>query len=210
MKELLTRLIRDLEEFKDGVIDWQDFETIMKKHHLHWDNGASRFCIYLDTENYVLKIPRKRHKDSFDYCTVELDVYEKAKIKKIENLFLPLEKVATLSTGLTIYKQQKFTCDWSEYVYGSYADDWANNLEMEFRLQPKRKRELIYLLKDSFYCGSTIDITWLYWTCKTYGYWFCRRFAKWTRDNKINDLHNNNIGVLNDKPIIIDYAGYHG
>lgn len=35
------------------------------------------------------------------------------------------------------------------------------------------------------------------------------RFSKFAIDNRINDLHLTNIGVINDKLCLIDYAGYY-
>ena len=34
------------------------------------------------------------------------------------------------------------------------------------------------------------------------------KLLKFINDEKINDLHSGNLGYLNDRPVIVDYAGY--
>ena len=51
---------------------------------------------------------------------------------------------------------------------------------------------------------------WFLFVYATYGKEFCKRFINWANDNKVNDLHDCNVGFLHNKPIILDYAGYNG
>ena len=50
------------------------------------------------------------------------------------------------------------------------------------------------------------------WTARAYqiyGKKFMKKFAELTNTYGINDLHQGNTGYLNNRPVLLDFAGYH-
>lgn len=164
------------------------------------NSGETRWCLTSKGWDFVLKIPRLENV-SRDYCEIELNNYERAKLYKVEKLLLPTEFICENAHGVKIYKQPRYD--------NSVADlDWAVEKKMRAELQKVINRKVMNKVINSIYDGYRIKEVWLYRVCQLYGKNFLRSFENWTQDCQVNDLHGGNVGYLHNKPIILDYAGY--
>ena len=57
--------------------------------------------------------------------------------------------------------------------------------------------------------GRELNPLWASMAIILYGKRKCKALCKFIVENNINDLHGSNIGYLKDKPIILDFSGYH-
>lgn len=57
--------------------------------------------------------------------------------------------------------------------------------------------------------GRDLDTTWASMAIVLYGKKKCKALCRFVIENNINDLHRSNIGYLNNRPIILDFSGYH-
>jgi hypothetical protein len=208
MNALVDELISVLEnceandnEISDCLYDFADNHS----HDIVIGSGETRYAVVFKHDNFVLKIPRYNYRNcSEDYCQAEIRAYESAKKFHVERILLPIELYYTTTTGIAIYKQSKYsfsTCE-GEYSLGY-------NVYLSRRNVPICK-PIIHKIINECRDGSRISSRWMARVLQLYGKKFCRSFEEWTMENGINDLHNSNTGWLNNKPIILDYAGYRG
>ena len=166
--------------------------------------GETRYAIWCDNWDFVIKIPRYGY-CSLDYCEIEMRNYETAKQYGVERICLPIEEYNTNVHGLTLYKQTRYslsTCDAFSYKHNYERYLAKRNLPATGRNSLTRK------ITDGAYDGCRINEKWMARVLQLYGKKFCRSFEAWTNECRINDLHNNNTGWLNNKPILLDYAGF--
>lgn len=57
--------------------------------------------------------------------------------------------------------------------------------------------------------AKTINYTWAMTAISLYGKKKVKNLCKFIIENKINDLHDSNVGFKNRKPIILDFSGYY-
>jgi len=186
--------------------------------------GASKLVI--DTlEEYVIKIPlcgvcdeckvpfniefcEGKHIDianknlfpdvewgKWDYCELEEDRFILAKEAGLEDFFAETRFICETLSGYPIYLQKRVES--AEGVKGQrkILSDIENKV-LKNALKEKdtigiRSREWI----DSFIANYGVDLF--------------AELMNFLSAVKINDLHNNNLGSLNNKPILFDYAGYY-
>ena len=168
-----------------------------------FSSGETRYAVVFKRDDFVLKIPRYEYCKE-DYCQAEIRAYESAKAYRVERILLPIELYHTTSTGIAIYKQPKYSFSTSE---GEYRLEY--NKYLHRRNTPIRCSVLTKITNE---CrdGGRISHHWMARVLQLYGKKFCRSFEEWTMENNVNDLHNSNTGWLDNKPIILDYAGYRG
>ena len=90
--------------------------------------------------------------------------------------------------------------------------------ESHNRISRKTRQKAIRINKtvrpkmcEKIRCGmyyDGLDRNWLSMVISLYGKRFCRSLEKWSKENRVNDLHNANIGYVKGKPVILDYSGY--
>lgn len=173
--------------------------------YFQWACGETRYAIWHSSWDFVIKIPRYGYA-SEDYCQIEVDNYECAKKWRVEKICLPIEVYKSNIFGLTLYKQARYTNSTGESYqrrigYKKYLEKRNINKIVDTGL-PSR-------ISDCCYGHRGIDSYWTARVLQLYGKKFCRSFEAWTMECRINDLHNQNTGWLNNKPILLDYAGYH-
>lgn len=199
----LTAVLNALNEF-DYEICYDDLDDLCDNfcHEIFYRYGASRWCITSNDWDFVLKFPR--YDDThYNYCAKELENYKSAQAYGISDILLPLEHIYTTSTGMEIYKQAKYSTTMTELTY-----------EQERKLVKRVGALTSCPILDKCLAGCfdqrRISRLWLARVIQLYGKRFVSAFEAWTRECKVNDLHNSNIGFKDGKPIILDYAGYYG
>jgi hypothetical protein len=54
-----------------------------------------------------------------------------------------------------------------------------------------------------------INTLWIACLLSLYGKKATKALCKFVQEHDINDLHGSNVGFKNDRPIILDFSGYH-
>ena len=198
---MLENISPDDDELNDCL---DDFERL-QPNEIHISCGETRYAVIFKHQDFVLKIPRYGYRHcSEDYCQAEIRAYQSAIKYGIERILLPIELYYTTASGIAIYKQPKYSFSTAEGMYRHNYDTYLNKRHI-----PGYAR-MINVVSNGCYEGNRISRDWLARVLQLYGKKFCRSFEKWSVENQINDLHNSNTGWLNNKPIILDYAGYRG
>jgi len=167
--------------------------------------GETRICVWRKDWDFVIKIPRYGYTDT-DYCQLEAKNYAKAVEYKVERVCLPIEYVTTSESGIAIYRQPRYTMSTRD----SFNRENHYQTYLKKRgIQTVNSKGMVSRILDNCYCGYRIDETWMARVMQLYGKKFCRSFERWTQECHVNDLHNCNTGWLNNRPILLDYAGYH-
>lgn len=183
---------------EDNLFDWRSNNF----PHLNTGCGATRFVCWDNDWGTVLKINLSAEYNN-DYCAFEASNYEEARAMGIEAILLPTTRIAEIGNGDFIYTQPRFTCE-----LAALSRDERNRLE---KLSKKVTAGKIYGRSLSHcYDGRRIHYLWYARAYQLYGKKFMKRFEEWTNQFKVGDLHNHNVGFLNGKPILLDYAGYYG
>ena len=206
MNTLIDELISVLEncEAYDGEIsDCLDEFADNHRRNIVISSGETRYAVIFKHDNFVLKIPRYGNCQE-DYCQAEIRAYESAKKFHVERILLPIELYHTTTTGISIYKQPKYSFSTSDGDYNLGYDRYLDRRNTPINCSIVRK------ITRECYDGNRISRRWMARVLQLYGKKFCRSFEAWTIENDVNDLHNSNTGWLDNKPIILDYAGYRG
>ena len=207
MNALVDELISVLENCDadcGSIGDCLDEFEEAHRHEIRIGSGETRYAVIFKHDDFVLKIPRYGYCKE-DYCQAEIHAYESAKKFRVERILLPIELYHTTTTGIAVYKQPKYSFSTSDGEYNHNYDVY-----LDHRNTPNRRKPIVAKITNECYDGGRISRRWMARVLQLYGKKFCRSFEAWTIENQVNDLHNNNTGWLNNKPIILDYAGYRG
>ena len=186
----------------DKQVGYDDLWEFCRSHGLELFNGETRYCIVSKDWDFVLKISRFDNVCD-DYNAIEFANYENACKLGIEKIFLKMWKFGTLDCGLDIYAQVR-------YSFAHSGID--NNKERKMRKQVRKICfcKIYRKSHENVYDGCRISNEWYARAYQIYGKQFMRKFERFTRDKRIGDLHDSNVGYLGKMPIILDFAGYHG
>lgn len=198
------------DNFFDNVI-----EHLPKNISFKFFSGATKLVILFPGADYVIKIPFNGQYTynaddelifwefengsfgrTWDYCLGEVEQYERAKKEGLENFFAKTEFIGYVS-GHPIYVQERAT------IYEEVAqekDRQKNSWERR-----KSARDLcdsngyscfngLWISDLQDYCGGPDDEL------------FCS-FMDYVTDY-ISDLHMGNVGYIDGKPVLVDYAGF--
>lgn len=147
--------------------------------------GAFRGCFVDHQYPYIIKFDLQPYK--WEHCKKEIQIYEKAQRLGFSQYFAaPLYIGDCLGLRLYAYPRAHLgpKCDYPDLPKKIY-----NFLDKSH--SPLRGRNLAVAI-DFFYC---------------YGKHEFKTFSKFCTQNKICDLHRNNVGRIDNKLILIDYAG---
>ena len=181
--------------------------------HFIWCFGMSKYVVLLD--NLVVKIPFNGTFDygiedeetgeysdeiyfqpflhTSDYCSIEEEIYLKAAEAGLGNFFAATIKYDNTADGTPYYV--------SERVTKMYDEDAI------VRRPSRRSQEIIKKKKEYKFVG--INKTWLACALDRYGKKAVDAFLSFVKENKINDLHADNIGFRdNGDPVLLDYSSY--
>ena len=186
----------------DKQIDYDDLWEFCRSHGLEMFSGETRYCIASKDWDFVLKISRFDNVRD-DYNAIEFANYENACKLGIEKIFLKMWKFGTLDCGLDIYAQVR-------YSFAHSGIDHKKERKMRKQTDKIRFCKIYRKSHENAYDGCRISNEWYARAYQIYGKQFMRKFERFTRDKRIGDLHDSNVGYLGKMPIILDFAGYHG
>ncbi len=169
------------------------------------DHGASKMVIIIPKINIVVKIPfigdgcaeyggarTQNEKDSWNYCQKELETYIMAKIDGVEKAFAKVQKIGFVQ-GHPIYIQE--IADPLDKIYGNYSN------------HSKKEKDFV---KDFFNTKTTkfINSDWSADMVRCNGELFFEKLIRFIEKLDIIDLRTSNIGYIDNRPVLIDYAGF--
>ena len=206
----------DDEIFGEEVEDWED-------HMYYWRSGASKFVILLeDIEDFglVVKIPfmgRNEQcnkntkfyyfegaadgKEGWDYCAVEYNLYKIAEAQGLSACFAAVD-VLKSDLKYPVYMQEK-AISFNDYYYDEESDHYS---EDESKYTDEQLNSTKEKCKENKI--SNFNNLWLTDFIQYYGVDIFIKFSQFIRENNINDLHDNNIGYIGNRPVLIDYSGW--
>lgn len=161
--------------------------------------GATRVCIFKPSWDFVLKIEKDNRQT--DYCALEAYHYDMAKKYNVQRILLPIEKIASFDNGIKVYRQTKYSTGW-------YNRKYRDRVISEKAFASMKDSKQFHKIMDAVH--DQIAYEWVARTVQLYGKKFMFSFEQWLDEYEINDLHTGNIGMLNNCPILLDYAGYRG
>lgn len=190
--------------------------------HLKLCTGVSRGCLVDSTYDYVIKF----NLDQYSVCDKEISIYEEAINYNVNKFFAEPIYVGTYKKSFKSYK----LCDVLDTIDTWYDEDDFNKklpcveeectkcpifVSIDLFAYPRAKSsELIfYTKKDEDYAKNSISPLKEYNLAiaaefiADYGIEEYNRLSDFLFDWGINDIHLGNIGEINNRIIIIDYAG---
>ena len=168
-------------------------------------DGASKICIVPKHADFVIKWSTSclSGEEGYDEAYDEVLIYEKA-IREGLEMFFPKTEILCTIGGINFVVQEKI--DFS-------ALNTPRNKDSKYLYKTKTVSPAIIDKIDTCFQsirrGRSIDTTWASMAIVIYGKRKCKALCKFVIENGINDLHLSNIGYLKDKPVILDFSGYH-
>lgn len=174
-----------------------------------YDYCESQYCVYDSQGNSVWR-PNPNYDSNYDsyfeyecgedggydYCATEVSIYNTAKEQYPgAELFL----AETVRIGDDMYVQQKATKigGWGK-VNNSLSRDELNSIRestsQKYKSAYRVPRE--WLVELVVYCTNNNLLSEM------------EAFFAFLESESISDLHSNNVGFINDKPVLIDYSGF--
>lgn len=167
--------------------------------------GATKLCLVPKHADFVIKwsITYYDISDDWDEALEEVSIYNKA-VEAGLGMFFPKTEVFCAVNGITFVIQEKV--DFSAlHLPASKAD--------RYTYQTKTVSPAIVEKMNDCFCslhrGRSLDDTWASMAIVLYGKRKCKALCQFIAQHEINDLHLANIGYLKNKPIILDFSGYH-
>lgn len=167
--------------------------------------GATKLCIIPKNADFVIKwsISYYDISDDWDEALEEVSIYNKA-VEAGLGMFFPKTEVFCIVNGITFVIQEKI--DFS-------ALNTPNRKADRYAYQTRTVSPAIVEKMNDCFCsihrGRNLDDTWASMAIVLYGKRKCKALCQFITQHEINDLHLANIGYLRNKPIILDFSGYH-
>ena len=169
--------------------------------------GASKLVIIPKDEKYVIKIPFEGYTEDgefynfgnanwdvhrfWDYCLTEVLTYNNAKNNKVEKILAKTKLIGEVEPYHPIYVQERAV------TYENIEDDKVIN--NDFLMSKVRK---ICFTKK--YRAFNLD-----WITDIYNYYGEKNFDKIMQFiTSIGDLHDDNVGYIGSRPVILDYSDF--
>lgn len=223
LDEKTLRKITAIAEHLCGYEDdpWQGLEEMpseLSRFVETFASGASkRVALFYDCD-YVLKWNRVSEETGnydFDEAGEEARLYSEAVKCELGEIFPETFILMTNTNGVcfTIQKRIDFCYDDYQYLENERTNCGKYQLLgclLEKVFKEVRKEEL----DNAFaiwrkYSDRAICTDWIALVVYFFGMQFFLNLMNFCGENAINDLHCSNIGFLNNKPIILDFCGYH-
>lgn len=222
-----TKLSKD-KFFSTNNINEDIFNRLPQDFSYYWAEGATKLVIIPLNYNWVIKIPYngtaerriingtvRDYADYFDYgsidtrhfwdyCYTESCLYQKARTKKIAEIFAKEIYIGDIN-GYPIYAQQK--AEEYDAEICSHSELEITKEESEYLKSILRNNDTDDASTGSSFTNSTY--AWLVDVLIYYGRIFLDKVLFFIEKNGISDLHSGNVGYINNRPVIIDYSSFH-
>ena len=168
--------------------------------HVHVSDGASKICLVFDIMDFVIKWSTEGESEAMQ----EVEYYEDAKAQNLDKFF-PMTEYFFSHNGVDFVVQEKISIQ-AEDVYGEYME----YLSHIGRTVPRHMIDKVEkdLNKVSGYTRR-INRIWIACLLSIHGKKATKALCKFVQEHDINDLHGANVGFKGNRPIILDFSGYH-
>ena len=167
--------------------------------------GCTKAVIWTEDMEYVIKIPFVGDeegvfsgsfytKEGWDYCAEEVERYKLACRYNLNDFFLETVFVDKIN-DYPIYAQKRVCIFGDQNFYSSHSQEQRQSVTSKLR-------------DKKIWVALPID--WLIDAQLYYGEERVDDLLSFLKDFDFQDLHSGNVGYLNGKPIIVDYAGFNG
>lgn len=206
------KVIEFIEKLNIGYdTDSYDIRDTMRKLGLDVNNysiqsGSSKYCIIFKKEDFVVKwTSGKRHQDKEKNEAYRESVLYELAVQENLQCFFPKTHFLTQSNGIYFIMQEK--------IDEAVADTDFDTDERYRKISKTASNKIIKKVKSAMLLGNLqcrreVDSLWISMAIILYGKKAVKRLCEFIRTYNINDLHGNNIGYKNNKPIILDFSGY--
>lgn len=161
------------------------------------DEGASKKVIVFSDLGFVIK---------FDNCgdsEREVDIYNAAVAYGLGDCF---------PTTTLLCHHNGYQWTYQEIAKAFYSSKRARREEASQLKVNENAVEMIWnITNDIPHCTRTdcLSRAWLKIAISYFGYSRIGKLARFIQTNRINDLHIGNVGFIKDRPVLIDFCGYH-
>lgn len=169
-------------------------------------SGASKMVLLFPGDDFVVKYSSDRDGDKGD-CDEAMDewtLYTLACEEGLGHLFPTTEYLFTIN-GINFVAQQKI--DFSAYN-APVAKERAYHKIARTVSRKHLERATEELGKGSERYRREVNSLWAGMIISLYGKEVCKRLCAFIQTHGINDLHEENVGYLHDRPVILDFSGY--
>lgn len=167
-------------------------------------SGASKICLVFADLDFVIKWTCERYDDGDDEAFYEVDIYADAVAQKLDKFF-PKTELWFSFGGINFIKQEKIDsscydlpCKLNKRYYKTgrtVTDEMVTKVQTAMNQIHGYRRE--------------IDEIWIKMCLSLYGKKAVKALCAFIQEHDINDLHSSNTGYKNNRPIILDFSGYH-
>lgn len=155
------------------------------------ENGEKYETWVPEEDDYVMFSGARNSENDWDYCKVEVELYQSAITAGMEKYFAKMERIC--NKEYPIYYQP--LCK----MFESYERNTTNEKEDEVHREYST-------LKNDLDCA--LSPFWVKDFIETYGLDEYNALIKFCEDYSIQDFHCGNIGYINEKPVIVDYGSF--
>lgn len=202
IKEVLQFLDLLIYNKKDNCVNDLNMHALKTKFpEIDIAFGSCRWVLIFD--DFVLKFPRYGRVWN-DFSEEEEIKYKNAQACHIEEILVPIEKIAILGEAgyeLPVYKQPKI-----QFTYSMLSEEQI--LHFNTKMSKTEYADAAWEMLEEMYEGEDMEISWMAKALEIYGAKMMWDFVQWTHDNYVNDLHDENYGFYQDRPVLLDYAGF--
>lgn len=197
VKNILIPLFYKYDGKKRILTDYlHEYKGYAKKEGVTISYGASRAAVIDEVNKIVFKIPFKGYdekdrysgagytctEDSWNYCESEKSIYKEAKKYRVEDFFLPVQTIENINYPFYAQKLVEVLASNENYLSSSGYDKGSSDFDI-----PNYFLDKMY----NYYGKDSVD-----------------DFINFSFDIGLNDIHDENIGYINGRPVIFDYAGF--
>lgn len=170
----------------------------------HHTDGYTRTNMehhYSDAEIYFTDFTGAEFREEsgcWDYCAVEVCLYEEAKKAGVEKFFAKTECIGYVGNlDHPIYKQE---------LCKTYDDNYYSNRSY-YNNRTNKDYDKVSSIRSTIDFQDAND-NWVLDAALYFGEELMAKFAQFCFDWSIEDLHDGNIGYIDSRPCLIDYSSY--
>lgn len=181
--EHFTQIFSDILQ-DDNTNEWLLYPPIQEYHKIGDITitcGVTRCAIIDKNYDWIVKFDIEGN-----YCEREVELYEQAKDYGCADCLAPAIYIGR-------YREEENGMWWDLYAY--------KKAECGYRSHNTDFRAASPLTERCWSIGEDI--------CTDWGKGMFARLSEFCEDNDINDIHSGNVGRIDGKLVLIDYAGYH-
>lgn len=201
--EEVTKLLNEihLSNCCDDFSTRQQLRRVNALSGVHVTMGMTKVCLLFESTNFVIKWSpegKNRHNEAFR----EYEIYNQA-VKEGLEMFFPKTEILGTWDNIVVIIQDRV--DFSFYQCPFIKLSYYKRIGRTVTDKIYYKATLT--LRDNR--DEPLNRTWVAMAISLYGKKRVKAFGHFVEMHQINDLHEANIGFKNNKPVILDFSGFH-